>query len=80
MTQVEKRWPESTYFLLSREDCSKRVVLKPCVSLMGEIPSHLTAETVSCKQLLPASRLVPHASVKVESSYFRASVSLLVAY
>ena len=47
--------------------------------MLWAIPSHLTADTVSCKQL-PASRLVPHASVKVESSYFRANVSLLVSY
>jgi len=57
----------------------RRVALKPCVSrCMDELPSHLTADTVSCKQR-PASRPVPHASVKVESSYFRANVSLRVS-
>ena len=33
MTQVEKRWPESSYFLLSREEQQASSALKPCVSL-----------------------------------------------
>jgi len=60
MTQVEKRWPESSYFLLSREEQQRAACRSEAVRLaMGEIPKHLTADTVSCKQL-PVSRLVPH--------------------
>jgi len=34
-----------------RAASERRVALKPCVSLMGEIPTHLIADTVSCTQL-----------------------------
>ena len=80
MTQVEKRWPESSYTFYFQGKSSKRVACRSEAMrlAMGEIPSHLTADTVSCKQL-PASRLVPHASAKVESSFFRANVSLRVS-
>jgi len=37
--------------LKGRAASERRVALKPCVSLMGEIPRHPTAYTVSCKQL-----------------------------
>ena len=79
-SQVGKRWPERWLLstLKGRAASERRVALKPRVSLMGEIPSHLTADKVSCKQL-PASRLVPHTSVKAESSYLRANVSPLVS-
>jgi len=52
-----------------RAASERRVALKPCVSLMGDTKPPDCRYGVSCKQL-PASRLVPHASVKVESSYF----------
>jgi len=48
----------------------RRVALKPCVSLWA-LPRHLTADTVSCKQLLTVTTRATCVS-KVESSYFRA--------
>ena len=53
----------------------QRVALKPCVSLMGEIPRHLTADTVSCKQLPTVTTRATCLS-KWRVAYFRASVSL----
>jgi len=52
-----------------------RVALKPCVSLWA-IPRHLTADTVSCKQLPTVATRATCLS-KVDNSYFRANVSLL---
>ena len=46
---------------------------------MGEIPRHLTADTVSCKQLPTVTTRATCLS-KVESGYFRANVSLLESY
>jgi len=48
----------------------RRVALKPYVSLWA-LPRHLTADTVSCKQLLTVTTRATCVS-KVESSYFRA--------
>ena len=66
MTRVGKRLPESSYFLLSGKLSDLAACLFEAVRLaMGEIPRHLTADTVSCKQLpTVTSRLTPSSSVK----------------
>ena len=51
----QNRWPESSYFLLSAKRSERAACRVEAVrladGLMGEIPRHLTADTVSCKRL-----------------------------
>jgi len=79
MTQVEKRWPERSYFLLSQRHVA-RVVRRDCLH-----------ETVSAVRWLGIAHSETHGfratrrslaalPLKVESRYFRTNVSLLVSY
>ena len=81
MTQVEKRWPESSYFLLFTEACGTSREAGSCL--------HETVSAVRWLGISPMSethgfratrRSLAALPLKVESSFFRANVSLRVAY